>query len=70
MISKLYKMLWSRIGGRQWTYIARDYYHQHPMPILGIVFGLGIAVGHIFWGDKYPRDYERKESNGLRGIDS
>ena len=60
MISKLYKILWSRVGGRQWTYIARDYYHQHPMPILGIVFGLGIAVGHIFWGDKYPKDYEQK----------
>ncbi len=61
MIGRLYKILWSRVGGRQWTYIARDFYHQHPMLILFITFGLGTAVGHIFWGDKYPDDYEGKE---------
>ena len=24
----LYKMLWSRIGGRPWTFIFRDLYHK------------------------------------------
>jgi len=49
MIEKLYKMLWSRIGGRPWTYIIRDSYQKRPLLwILG--WGLfGIILGHIFW---------------------
>ena len=33
----LYKKLWSLIGGRQWTYIIRDFYHQHPILFTFIV---------------------------------
>jgi len=25
----LYKWLWSKIGGRPWTYIIRDFYHEY-----------------------------------------
>jgi len=44
-----YKWLYTHIGGRPWTYIIRDSYHNHPLFwILG--WGLvGIILGHLFW---------------------
>jgi len=27
----IYKWLWSRIGGRQWTYIYRDVWHEYEI---------------------------------------
>jgi len=45
----LYRALWSRIGGRPWTYIIRDSYHGKPLLWLAIVTGIGILLGHIFW---------------------
>jgi len=49
MLGKIYKWLWSRIGGRPWTYIIRD--SQKTYPLLWLLgFGaLGIVLGHIFW---------------------
>ena len=37
----LYKQLWSRIGGRKWTYILRDFYHKFEYFIIigGLVGG-------------------------------
>lgn len=36
-----YKELWSRIGGRPWTYIWRDIYHTTPVLIQALWFSLG-----------------------------
>ncbi len=41
----LYKELWSRIGGRPWTYIARDVYHKLEYLILVNLFIGGYALG-------------------------
>ena len=41
----LYKMLWSKIGGRPWTYIARDVYHKFEYIWLVGLFISGFAVG-------------------------
>ena len=46
----LYRALWSRIGGRPWTYITRDSYHGKPLLWLALATALGILLGHIFWG--------------------
>jgi hypothetical protein len=40
-----YKMLWSRIGGRPWTYIARDMYHRVEYFVLVSLFIGGYATG-------------------------
>jgi len=40
-----YKVLWSRIGGRPWTYIARDIYHRVEYLVLVCLFIGGYAVG-------------------------
>lgn len=49
MIPKLYKWLWTRIGGRPWTYIIRDSYHKYPLLWLLSFGALGIILGHLFW---------------------
>ena len=41
----IYKALWSRIGGRPWTYIARDIYHKLEYIWLVSLFVGGFAVG-------------------------
>jgi len=46
----LYKWLWSRIGGRPWTYIRRDFWHRFE--IVNIVFFVSIG---FFSGFFYPR---------------
>ena len=49
MIANLYKELWSRIGGRPWTYILRDaWYRFEGIWIIGLV-ALGAVVGHWLW---------------------
>jgi len=40
----LYKRLWSKIGGRPWTYIWRDIYHKAEYVIQLLWFFTGIAV--------------------------
>jgi hypothetical protein len=49
IFQKAYKWLWSRIGGRPWTFIIRDSCRNHPLPWLLGTLGLGIILGHIFW---------------------
>lgn len=41
-----YRLLWSKIGGRPWTYIARDIYHRVEYFILVSLFIGGYAVGY------------------------
>ncbi len=45
-----YKWLWTRIGGRPWTYIIRDSYHANPLIWILVTLGLGVLLGHLFWG--------------------
>lgn len=47
---RLYRALWSRMGGRPWTYIIRDSYHNKPLFWLALSSGIGILLGHLFWG--------------------
>lgn len=48
-LESLYRALWSRIGGRPWTYIIRDDQKRHPLLWLLIAGGAGIFLGHLFW---------------------
>ena len=41
----LYRMLWSRIGGRPWTYIARDVYHKVEYLVLVTLLVAGYTIG-------------------------
>ena len=44
----IYKALWSRLGGRPWTYILRDWWDDCEFVwIVGLV-SLGIWLGHVF----------------------
>ena len=44
-----YRVLWSRIGGRPWTYILRDTWHKlEGLWIIGLV-AVGALVGHWLW---------------------
>ena len=43
-----YKWWWSKIGGRPWTYILRDWWDDYEFFwIVGLV-SLGIWLGHAF----------------------
>ena len=47
----LYKMLWSKIGGRPWTYIWRDLWHHAEYLMQAIWLFTGVAIGVFFgWG--------------------
>ncbi len=41
----IYKVLWSKIGGRPWTYIARDIYHKLEYLVLVSLFTGGYFLG-------------------------
>ena len=48
MLEAFYKALWSRIGGRPWTYILRDTWHQYEgLWILGLIAAGGVGT-HFF----------------------
>ena len=42
----LYKLLWSKIGGRPWTYILRDIWDETEWLMQLLWFGLGALT---FW---------------------
>ena len=49
-MSNPYKWLWSRIGGRPWTYIWRDIYHEAEWLIQVLWLCIGAVVGtHFGW---------------------
>lgn len=76
----LYRWLWTRIGGRPWTYIIRDFVHGNPwLFVLVALFTLlwflhlrheilcimvGFLLGHLFWGTKYRKG---QKGNGISG---
>jgi hypothetical protein len=43
----LYRQLWSRLGGRPWTYIMRDIYHEFEWLVQTVFFTIGAAAGHF-----------------------
>lgn len=44
----MYKALWSRIGGRPFTYILRDIWHKAEFVwIIGLI-AIGVTLGHNF----------------------
>ena len=44
----LYKIVWSKIGGRMWSYILRDAWHKCEFVwIVGLV-AVGVVLGHHF----------------------
>ncbi len=49
LLQRLYRELWSRIGGRPWTYIIRDSQKKHPLLWLLLSGAIGIVLGHLFW---------------------
>ena len=46
----IYKWLWSKVGGRPWTYIWRDIYHEAEWLIQLIWFATGAIVAiYLGW---------------------
>jgi len=45
MMKNLYRWLWTRIGGRPWTYISRDIYHELEYLVLVSIFIGGFWLG-------------------------
>ena len=60
---KLYRQVWSRAGGRPWTYLARDGMKTHALAWLMGALSLGILLGHIFWNTSLEDD-EKYETRG------
>lgn len=53
MLSKLYRALWTKVGGRPWTYILRDAWHRlEGLWLLGLLT-LGAVAGHWLW-ERFP----------------
>ena len=48
MLEKLYKKLWSKIGGRPWTYITRDVDREWPLLFPMVFLGIGIFIVKVF----------------------
>jgi len=44
----LYKKLWSKVGGRPWTYIIRDLWTQVELMFQLVFYGLGVLVCYFF----------------------
>ncbi len=44
MLEKLYKMIWTRVGGRPWTEIIREDQKQEPLVYLLIFLLIGIGL--------------------------
>ena len=42
-----YLWIWTRIGGRPWTYIIRDFYHKNPVVAMFIVAGVVTILDHF-----------------------
>lgn len=49
MIAKVYKTLWSKIGGRPWTFILRDIWHKYEGLCIIALIILGAALGRWLW---------------------
>lgn len=48
MLSRFYKWLYTRLGGKPWTDIWRDIWHQYEWFMQTLWFGTGLIVGIFF----------------------
>ena len=48
-LGNFYRFLWSHIGGRPWTYILRDFYHELEYAVIIGALGLGYAAAYFGW---------------------
>ena len=46
---KLYEWVYTRVGGRPWTYIIRDNQKRYPLFWLLGFGAVGVLLGHLFW---------------------
>lgn len=53
LLEKLYKKLWSQVGGKPWTELIREDQKRAPLLFMLIFLGLGILVtrftGKYWW---------------------
>ena len=50
-IKNPYKYLWSKVGGRPWTFILRDLWHKFEFLWIVALVSLGVWLGHHYnWG--------------------
>ena len=49
LLEKLYRLLWSRVGGRPWTDIVRDDQKKSPLIFLGLGILTGKTAGKYWW---------------------
>lgn len=47
-IRNIYQWLWTRIGGRQWTFIMRDIWHKYEYVCIVVLVSLGVWLGHNY----------------------
>ena len=47
MLAKLYEWVWSRVGGRPFTYIIRDEQKKEPLLFILLFLGLGMLLVKI-----------------------
>jgi len=52
MLEKIYRSLWSKLGGRPWTFIWRDLWTQAEFLMQSLWFFSGVAIG-IYLGWKW-----------------
>jgi len=78
-IGNLYKWIWTRIGGRPYTYVIRDFCYQNPLLLILITLMVvlcflhmkhevlwvlgGILLGHLFWGTRWIPGQEGDKPN-------
>lgn len=44
-----YTWWWSRFGGRPWTYIIRDWWHEYEFLWILALIAIGAALGKYYW---------------------
>lgn len=51
-LENIYRRIYSKIGGRPWTYIIRDARQKYPTPwMLGVML-VSATIGQFFWGQE------------------
>lgn len=51
-LASFYQWLWRHIGGRPWTYILRDYYHEAEYVVIVGMLALGYFAANYEWLDR------------------
>lgn len=57
-LARVYKWIWSRLGGRPYTYMIKDAWHRYPLIwVFGFVglAGLMVFLTLIFWDSSLYR---------------